>query len=97
MPACSVNIQTGTNLISTKPGAPGIQGEHMDNLLLWIARGVGVAGVLLSAAAMGARLLGVWTLGSLAVGTALQVGIAGMVLACLSYLALLAERKSPGA
>lgn len=69
----------------------------MDNLLLWIARLGGLAGVLLSAAAMGARLLGVWALGSLAVGTLLQVGITGMVLACLSYLALLVERKSPGA
>jgi len=69
----------------------------MDNLLLWVARLGGLAGALLSAAAMGARLLGVWTLGSVAVGTLLQAGVAGMVLACLSYLALLVERKSPGA
>lgn len=69
----------------------------MDSLLLWVARLGGVAGVLLSAAATGTRLSGSWSVGSVAVGTLLQLGIAGMVLGCLGYLAVLVERKSPSA
>lgn len=66
----------------------------MNNLLLWVARLSGSAGVLLSAIAMGTRLGGTWYLGSIAVGTLLQLGIAGMALGCLAYLAVLVERKS---
>ena len=63
----------------------------MMELLLWAARLGGLAGALLSAVAVAARLGGTWHLGGVAVGTLLLLGIAGMVFGCLGYLAVQVE------
>lgn len=65
----------------------------MNNLLLWVARLAGSAGALLTVTSMVARLGGTWHLGGMSVGTLLLAGVAGMVLGCLGYLAVLVERK----
>lgn len=65
----------------------------MDNLLLWVARLAGSFGALLTTLTMVARLGRIWYLGGVSVGTLLMAGIAGMVLGCLAYLAVLVERK----
>ena len=65
----------------------------MNNLLLWVARLAGSAGALLTVTSMVARLGGTWYLGGMSVGTLLLAGMAGMVLGCLGYLAVLVERK----
>ena len=67
----------------------------MHGLLIWIARIAGIAGVLLCAVAFGARAANTWQVGGYPIGALLQAGVAGMLLACLAYLAYLAER--PGA
>ena len=64
----------------------------MEELLVWIGRLAGVAGVALCAVAVVARLVGAYWLGGFQVGTLLQVGVAAMVLGCLGYLAALTER-----
>ena len=65
----------------------------MGNLLLWIGRLAGLVGIVLCAAAFGARVTQTWTLGGFPVGTLFQAGIAAMVLACLAYSASVAERE----
>lgn len=64
----------------------------MQDVLVWIGRLAGVAGVALCAVAVVARLIGAFWLGGFQVGTLLQVGVAAMVLGCLGYLAALTER-----
>jgi len=64
----------------------------MQELLVWIGRLAGVAGVALCVVAVVARLVGAYWLGGFQVGTLLQVGVAAMVLGCLGYLAALTER-----
>lgn len=64
----------------------------MEQLLIWIGRLAGVAGVLLCAVAVVARLGGAFWLGGFQVGTLLQVGIAAMVIGCLSFLAVITEQ-----
>jgi hypothetical protein len=66
------------------------------NLLLWIGRLGGIAGVLLSVAAVLVRLRGVYTVAGFQVGTLLLAGMAAMLAGCLGYLAAIAEgtRKS---
>jgi len=64
----------------------------MEELLVWIGRLAGVAGVALCVVAVVARLVGAYWLGGFQVGTLLQVGVAAMVLGCLGYLAALTER-----
>jgi hypothetical protein len=64
----------------------------MHHLLIWVARIAGLAGVALCGVACIARVMNVWMLGAYAVGALLQAGLAGMLLACLAYLADLAER-----
>ena len=66
----------------------------MPEVLLWIGRLAGAVGVLLSAAAVLARFSGAYTLGSFQVTTLLQAGTAAMVLACLGYIASVAEGRS---
>ena len=68
----------------------------MANLLLWIGRLAGIAGVLLSAIAVLVRLRGVYSVASFQVGTLLLAGMAAMLAGCLGYLAAMAEdtRKS---
>lgn len=68
----------------------------MANLLFWIGRLGGIAGVILSAVAVLARLRGVYSVAGFQVGTLLLAGMAAMLAGCLGYLAALAEgtRKS---
>jgi hypothetical protein len=67
----------------------------MEALQLWFARIAGIAGVLLSLVALGARLAGFFWVGGLQTGTLLQAGVAAMVAGCLAYVSLLAERSHP--
>jgi len=64
----------------------------MQALLIWMARIAAVAGVALIGVAAIARLSGVYSLGSFQSATLLQGGMAAVLLACLGYLASLAER-----
>jgi hypothetical protein len=64
----------------------------MEQLLIWIGRLAGVAGVLLCAVAIVTRLSGAFWLGGFQVGTLLQVGIAAMVIGCLAFLAVITEQ-----
>ena len=64
----------------------------MNKLLRWTARSAGVAGVLLCAVSIFLRTAGVWLVEGFQVGTVLQVGMAGMILGCLAYLAVLVEQ-----
>jgi hypothetical protein len=65
----------------------------MQELLVWVGRLAGVAGVALCAVAVVARLVKAYWLGGFQVGTLLQIGVAGMVLGCLCFLAALTERS----
>jgi hypothetical protein len=64
----------------------------MHMVLVWVGRIAGIAGVLLCVVALGARATNTWHVGGYAVGALLQAGLAGMLLACLAYVAHLAER-----
>jgi hypothetical protein len=66
----------------------------MHKLLIWIARFAGILGVGLIVVASLARIAGAFWLGGMQLGTVLQAGMAGTLVACLSYLATLAERGS---
>jgi hypothetical protein len=75
------------------PGPAIAGGIAMQELLVWVGRLAGVAGVALCAVAVVARLVGAYWLGGFQVGTLLQIGVAGMVLGCLCFLAALTERS----
>jgi len=64
----------------------------MENVLLWIGRAAGFAGVLICAVAVASRLAGIWHIGNYPVGTLLLGGMAAMLMACLAYAAAIAER-----
>ncbi len=64
----------------------------MQELLVWVGRLAGVAGVAVCAVSGGARVTGAYWLGGFQVGTLLQIGVAGMVFGCLCFLAALTER-----
>lgn len=64
----------------------------MNTLLIWIARVAGIVGVVSIAVAVLGRLGGVHWLGGFQVGTVLQGGMAATLVACLGYLAAMAER-----
>ena len=64
----------------------------MENLLLWIGRLGGAAGVVICAVAVLGRLRGVYNLAGFQIGTLLLAGIAAMVVGCLGYLVAIAER-----
>ena len=66
----------------------------MKRLLLWVARLAGAGGVALIALAALARIAGSYWMGGMQVGTVLQAGMAATLVACLAYLAALAERGS---
>jgi hypothetical protein len=68
------------------------KGARMENLLLWIGRLGGIAGIAITVIAVVARLQGTYMLGGFQIGTLLQAGIAAMVAGCLGYTAALAER-----
>lgn len=65
----------------------------MQTLLIWVGRLAGIVGCLVVVAAVAARLVGLYWLGGLAVGTILQAGMASTLIGCLGYVAALAERK----
>ena len=67
----------------------------MNNLLLWIGRGAGLVGVVISVSAVLVRVSGNHWFGGLQVATWLLGGMALMLVACLSYAAALAERAAP--
>jgi len=64
----------------------------MNSILIWTARIAGAAGVAATLLAFAGRLGEVYRLAGFQVGTVLQAGIAAMLLACLAYLVVLAER-----
>lgn len=65
----------------------------MSNLLILIGRVAGILGVVLGAASVAARAMGMFFIGTLQVGTLLQASIASMVLGALAYAAAVAERR----
>jgi len=67
----------------------------MNLLLIWVGRIAGLAGVALCAAACIARVMSVWHLGGYTISALFEAGLAGMLLACLAYVADLAERPRP--
>ena len=64
----------------------------MEGLLVWIGRLAGLSGVLLCAVATLFRFSGRFLVGGFQVSTLAQVGIAGMILGCLCFSAVLTER-----
>lgn len=67
----------------------------MKSLLIWAARLAGTAGVALIGVAVLARIAGAYWLGGVQIGTVLQAGMAATLVACLGYLAALAEQRPP--
>ena len=65
----------------------------MNKLLLWVGRIAGVGGLLLCVMAGLVRITGHYWLGSFQVGTLLQLGMAVMIVGCLSFLAALTARS----
>jgi hypothetical protein len=65
----------------------------VSNLLILIGRLAGILGVILGAASVAARAMGMFFIGTLQVGTLLQASIASMVLGALAYAAAVAERR----
>jgi hypothetical protein len=61
-------------------------------LLLWIGRIGGVAGVIVCATAILMRFRGVYNFAGFQIGTLLLAGMAVMLIGCMGYLAALAER-----
>lgn len=66
--------------------------NQLQSLLLWVGRIAGVGGVLIFAAAIVARLSGVFVVAQFQSGTLMQAGIAAMQLGCLSYVAMLVRQ-----
>ena len=64
----------------------------MNTLLLWLARGAGVVGLLLCAASVASRLTGNYLVGSYQVGTLLLAGIAATAAGCFLFLWVLVAR-----
>jgi hypothetical protein len=62
------------------------------NLLIWVGRVAGLLGLLLGTTAVAARLMGLWRIGDLQVGTLLLASVASMALGALAYAASVAER-----
>ena len=65
----------------------------MNNLLLWLGRAAGVAGLLLIAVAVVVRLTGVYWLGGFQVGTVLLGGTAALAAGCFALLLVLTSRS----
>ena len=65
----------------------------MPSLLVWVGRLGGIAGLLLSLAAVLLRFRGVYNFGGFQIGTLLLAGIAAMLVGCLGYLAALLEGR----
>lgn len=73
--------------------------KNLQDLLIWIGRITGVLGVLMTVVAVGARLTGTFHVGGFEAGTLMQAGMAVMLVACVSYLALIPRilRSRPAA
>ena len=65
----------------------------MSKVLILIGRFAGILGVILGAASVAARAIGMFYIGTLQVGTLLQASIASMVLGTLAYAAAVAEQR----
>jgi hypothetical protein len=63
----------------------------MEKRLLWIARTLGLIGVVMCVTSVAARIGGLYYVASLQAGTLLLGGIAAMCVASLAYLAVLVE------
>ncbi len=68
----------------------------MDTLLLTLGRLAGLAGVVVFAVAIAARLMGVYWLAGFQVGTMLQAAVAALVLGCFFLLLALVGRAGAG-
>ena len=66
----------------------------MNELLLWLGRGVSLLGVLVCAVAAAVRLSGQYFVGGFQAITLLQVGMAAMIAGGLCFLAVLTERSN---
>jgi hypothetical protein len=75
-------------------GETGKVEATMHAMMMWIGRGAGGLGFVLTAAAVLTRLGGSFQLANFQVTAVLQAGTAAMVLACLGYLVAIAERPS---
>ena len=64
----------------------------MQNILLWIGRIAGIAGLILSVWAAIARLRGAYFASGFQIGTLLLVGMTGMIIACFCFLFVLTMR-----
>lgn len=67
------------------------RGYLMGTMLIWIGRSAGIVGLALFGLAVEARLAGMYWIRGFQVGTVLQAGMACMLVACLGYVAALAE------
>jgi hypothetical protein len=67
----------------------------MRSLIMLVARGSGLIGLLLCLVSGFSRVAGSFWLGGMQTGTVLSAGTALMVLACLAYLAILVEKPWP--
>jgi hypothetical protein len=65
----------------------------MENVLLWIGRLGGIAGILLCAIAVALRVQGFYVVAGFEVGTLLLGGSAALVMGCFGYAAAAAERR----
>jgi hypothetical protein len=63
--------------------------KNLQDLLIWIGCITGVIGVLMTVVAVLARLSGAFHVGGFEAGTLMQAGMAVMLVACVSYLALI--------
>jgi len=66
----------------------------VDTILIWAGRVAGLAGTALVIAAMILRLMGMFWVAGVQVGSVLQLGIALAALGALSYAAVLVETRS---
>jgi len=62
------------------------------DVLLWLGRLVGLAGVLACAVAVYSRMTGSFFLGGFQVGTLLQAGMAAILAGCFCLLVVLTNR-----
>jgi hypothetical protein len=64
----------------------------METALVWLGRLAAIAGTLVLVVAVGFRASGRYFVGDLQVGTLLNVAMAGLLFACVCFLAVLTGR-----
>ena len=64
----------------------------MQTALIWFGRFAAITATVVSAVAVGFRLTGRYFVGDLQVGTLLNVGMLGMLFACVCFLVSLTAR-----